>query len=227
MAYTISLSISVAATRLTATLNDLTTYGTGGNPARSTVRVFTDGDSMVYDNTVNEALTLTGDTADPETDSSWVFDFVRDGWNRFYFVIIKDAYAGGTTYDIYDAVYDGSNNVYRSKVGSNVGNALSDTAYWEAISDPASLAANKGESNESTNIESTIYQRILIPNGQYGYGNYISSVSGCTDCDQAVVLTTANLLNFQIQAALVADERSELPEGEIIARRLEALLETC
>lgn len=230
MSYTISLSIAITTDRATATITDSTVFG-GSNPNRSAVRVFLSGNKQTVDNTVDYALTLTPNNTDPAVVSSWSWPYQdTDGWINFFYVIIKAAYAGGTSYNIYDAVYDsGTNLVYRSKANSNVGHSLSDTTWWELITDPSTLAANKGETNESLNIESTIYQRVLSYSAQYNYGNFISDASSecCGDCAESEAVTEYKLLSLLVNGLITADERTELPQGETIARRLSGIFGTC
>lgn len=220
MSYTISLSISVSSDRLTGTLLDSTVYT---SPVRSAVRVFTTGYKIKADNTVDSTLTMTSNTGDPATVTYWNFNIPKDGWFRFPFVIIKAAYSGGTTYAQYDAVYDSATNlVYRSKVAGNVGHSLSNVTYWELITDPSSLANNKGQSNESLNIESILYQRILTPNSAWGYGSLLASDTCCGDCDNDETLAVYDTFSLWYNGAVQADFRSELVKGEQICRRIES-----
>jgi len=227
MAYTITLGTSITSTRVTATVTDSTTFT---SPIRSAVRVFLTGNKQAVGNTIDYALTLTANSSDPATVSSWSWAYEDfDGWVNFFYVIIKDAYDSGTTYNQYDAVYDGSNVVYRSLIASNLGNSLSDTTSWEVITDPSSLAANKEEYNESLNIESIVYQRILTYAAQYNYGNFVSEASEdcCGDCADPESFATYDLLSLLVNGAIQADLRTSLPEGETICRRLESIFETC
>jgi hypothetical protein len=226
MAYTILLEIAVENSRETAVITDSTVYG-GGNPARSAVRTYITGYKINSDNTVSEQLTLTSNTDNPATQTEWEFPYGIDGWYQFLFVIIKDAYDSGTSYNIYDAVYDGSNNVYRSKQNANVGNALGNTTYWELITDPSDLANDVGEATESNNIESQIYQRILTVDSQYGYGNFLAGDGSacCGDCEDPSTVQTYKKLSLLVNAAIQCDIRTLLPEGEKICRKLQTLLD--
>jgi hypothetical protein len=227
MAYTIDLSLAIDDTRETATISDETVFGTGGNPARSAVRVFLTGYKIDFEDEIAETYTMVSNTGSATTVSAWEYTYTIDGWAKFLYVIIKDAYDSGTSYDIYDAVYDGSNNVYRSKQNANIGNALGNTTYWELITDPSSLAENVGEANESLNIESTIYQRILTFDSQYGYGNFLAEDGSacCGDCDEPGTVQTYKKLSLLVNAAVECDIRSLLPEGEKICRKLQSLLD--
>ena len=222
MANTLTFSItSFAADRLTGTLTDGTTYS---SPARNTLSVYVKGEKMKYDSTVASTLTLTSDTSDPETDASWTFTIPEDGWFRFQVVAIPD-YAGGTTYAIYDAVASGG-VVYRSKQNSNTGNAVGDTAWWEVISDPAALAANEGEANESANIDSTIYEPIVPVNSQYIFANQIAEASEqyLTSLELPdETLDTYSLLGVLVDGLAVYSDRSQVSQGERVARRLDAI----
>lgn len=221
MALTIDLSLAVASTRTSQTLTDNTVYGTGGNPARADVLVFCTGYKVDYNNVAVE-LTTTGDDEDPATDSSWVIDYTDDGSYRYYFVIVTDEYAGGTTYDIYDVVHNGSGAVYRSKANSNVGNALSNTTYWELIEDPASLAANEGLATESTNATTTSYLRVLSEHAKYEFANQLSNQNPREADDNEQALREYNIFAKMIDEAAVADARSEVLDGELICARMTA-----
>ena len=209
-------SVSLDTNRLGGTITDSTTYG-GANPARADLLVFLSGFKL--DASQDEtALTVTGNDEDPATDTSWTFNITADGAFKFCWVAIPE-YAGGTTYARYDAVYSGA-VVYRSKSSGNVGQSVSDTTYWEVISDPADLANNKGSATESLNITSTIYLRTLTPNGQYYFANYLSDEADPDTLDDS--LQKYNIWRWLLDAAAVADSRSEVEEGERICRIIES-----
>ncbi len=227
MAYDIQFSIAITANRETLTITDTTVFG-GSNPARNTVLVFLSGNKQSVDNTVAYALTITPNDVDPLVTSSWSHSYTDDGWYNYFYVIIKDEYDAGDTYNQYDAVYSGS-SVYRSLINNNLGYALSNTSAWELITDPSTLAANKGETNESLNIESIIYQRIFTFNSQYGYGSFVAEASEdcCGDCGDEESDAQYNLLSLLVNGAIQCDYRTLLPEGETICRRLSAILGEC
>ena len=225
MANTLTFSItSFAADRLSGNLVAQTTYS---SPARNTLSVYVKGEKMKYDSTVDSTLTLTSDTSDPETDASWTFTIPEDGWVRFQVVAIPD-YAGGTTYVFYDAVMSGG-VVYRSKQAANTGNAVGDTAWWEVISDPATLASNEGEANESANIDSTVYEPIVDPNSQYIFANQIAEASEqyLTSLELPDgVLDQYTLLAVLVDGLTVYSDRSQVSQGERLARKIDAIGET-
>lgn len=224
MSYTISLSIDVADDIETGTLNDDTVYT---SPVRSSVRVFATGYKYSSDDSIDETLTMTSDTGSATTVTSWEFNYPKDGWFRYLFVIIKSAYSSGTTYALYDSVYDGSNNVYRSKQAGNIGNSLGNTTYWEPITDPSQLALNKGESNESLNIESLVYERVLTSNSQYEYGNFLAEDGSacCGDCNDIETVQDYKKLSLLVNSAIQCDVRSLVVEGEKICRKLQSLFD--
>ncbi len=229
MAYTITFSNAITVTRDVATITDTTTFG-GSNPARNTVLVFLSGNKMNFDNTIAEALVLTPDSTDALVVSSWSYPYPTDGWFQFFYVIIKDLYSGGTTYAKYDAVYDDATQiVYRSLVNTNLGNTLSDTSAWEVIPSPSLLAQNKGEANESLNIESTIYQRVFSYNSQFLYGSFAATASEacCGDCGDLEADAKYDLFSLWLNGIIIDDQRSLLPQGEKIARRIEATFGSC
>lgn len=225
MALDVLFSISISSDRETTTLTDQTIYGSP-NPARSALRVFVSLQKMDVDNT-GTAVPLTASPNDPETVTSWSWVTQADGWNKFYYVAIP-AYAGGTTYAIYDAVYDSATDlVYRSLSNGNVGNALSNVTFWEPITDPASLANNEGETNESLNITSLIYQRVLTFNSQYEYAVLIGQNCACTDCDDSEITPPYNLFSLLLNGAIKADQWSEFIKGEQICRKIQSKFFEC
>lgn len=229
MAYTIDFSVDITLDRATGTLTDETVYG-GLNPTRDTVRVYVSGYKMNKDSTVAETLTVTSDTGDPQNSSVYTFNIPKDGWFKFPTSIVKVPYSALVTFAKYDAVYDAPTGlVYRSLNNANLGNPLSLSTSWEPIPIPGDLALNKGEINESLNIESLVYQRILTPNSEYSYGNLISheSESCCGDCDETTAVAQYELAALLLDGAIEADYRAYLPQGEGITRRLDVIFENC
>lgn len=225
MALTIDLSASIASTRTSWVLSDLTTYGTGGNPARAAVGVFVQSFKMSYENEETE-LTVEGNNDDPETDSSWTITYDTDGWYKTDFVIIPD-YAAGT-YAIYAAVFDpATNNVYRSKTNGNTESDLTNTTFWELITEPALLAENKDTATESLNITSVVYQRVFSATSQYTFANLLSEQCMCTDCDEDESLRNYNIFAQWLDAVAIADSRSEVLDGELICRRIQSKFIDC
>lgn len=222
MPLTIELSTAIASNRESWRLDDDTTYG-GSNPARADCLVFVKSFKMNYDNEETE-LTVTGNNSDPATDTSWTITYTVDGWYKTYFVIIDEEYDAEDTYEQYDAVHDGEGNVYRSKVGSNTGNALSDTDYWEPIDSDsvADLANNKDTATESANIVSTIYQSVFAADGQYEYGTFLSNQNPREQNDNPDVMRDYNIWAKMLDEIAIAHSRSEVLEGELIARRMQS-----
>lgn len=219
MSLTISLSLAIASTRTTATITDATVYGEDSNPARSAVACYLTAYKVDKDN--NEtALTVSSDDSDPQTDSVWTITLGVDGHHKFPFIIVPD-YDAGETYEQYDAVYDsGTDAVYRSLVGSNTGQSVSDTAYWEEISDPSSLANNKDTDEESGNVTSLVYLRVPSPNSQYEFANRLSSQSPHQEGEDESHLRDYLIFSKMLDEVAVADSRSEVLDGEIICRRI-------
>jgi hypothetical protein len=218
MALDVTLSITIDSDREGGNLSDGTTYGTGGNPARADLRVFATGYKVAVDLS-EDALTLVSNTGDPETVSSYTFNIPADGYFKFLFVAVPE-YAGGTPYALYDAATDTSTNiVYRSLQAGNLGHAVSEVLWWEVISDPSSLASNYGEANESANIASLVYERVLTPNSEYTYANLIGENCACTDCDENELIPDYNIASLWLNGMIVADQRVETIKGETLARR--------
>lgn len=227
MANTLLFTVdSITSDRTQGVLLDETVYT---SPARSSVGLFCKGQKMTFVPAVESTLTVTGDQTDPETDTRFTFNIPKDGWFRFLIVSIPD-FDSSATYSIYDAVFNVSDNkVYRSKQNANTENDLTNTTWWEEITDPATLASNEGEDNESANIDSLIYEPYLAPNAEYGFANQISEASeeyltslNIPDDD----LETYSLLAVLVDGAQVHGDRSEMNQAERISRRLQSIIAT-
>lgn len=227
MANTLLFTVdSINADRQSGILLDGTTYS---SPARSATGLFVKGQKMNASSSVSSTLTVTGDALDPETDSQFTFNIPSDGWYRFLIVSIPD-FNSSLTYSLYQAVFNSSDNkVYRSKQNGNTTDTLTDTAWWEEITDPATLASNEGEANESTNIDSLIYEPGIFPNDEYGFANVISEASeeyltslNIPDDD----LEQYSLLACLLDGAFVKAERSEMAQAERIGQRLQSIIST-
>lgn len=215
---------SIGSNRTTVTITDETVYG-GLNPARSDVGVYIIVNKMNNDNTIAATYTATGDSADPQTDVSWTFELGADGWVRVLMIAPED-YNAGTTYALYDVVQDPSTStVYRSKQNGNIGNSLANATWWEVVD--ATVALNKGEANESTNLASTNYGVILLPDSEYGFANAVVTAGDifCSENCSLEALWPYVRLSGLVDAAMVHSDRLQLPQGERIARRLESILE--
>jgi hypothetical protein len=220
MALSIDLSASIASTRESFTITDGTTYG-GANAARADVGVFLTA-YKVNSEGESTALDVTPDDDDPELTESWSIEYDVDGYYKIPFAIIPD-FNSSSTYSEYDAVYDSaSGNVYRSLSDSNTEDDLSNTTYWELISDPSSLAANKDTSTESTNITSQVYQRVFSANGQYHYANMLSAQGIRADSESLETLQGYNHWAMLLDQIAIADSRQEVEDGELIARYVES-----
>lgn len=227
MANTLQFVIdSITADRSTAVLKDNTTYSA---PARNTVALYANGYKMSVDTSIDSTLNLIPNNASPISASLTEFQvpLTVDGWYRFPIVTIPQWTAG--TYANYAAVYN-AGVVYRSKQAGNVTTVAGDllvTANWEVITDPATLALNEGETNESTNIDSLIYEVILSPNTEYGYANEISEISEecCSvDCSLDNLQKLIRLATI-VDGMYVRNDRSEMAAGERLARRAQYILE--
>lgn len=218
---------SITSDRQTATLLDSTVYGVGGNPARAAVGCYVIIQFMNVDTTVANTITATGDNGSPQSDTSWEFPLTDgDGWYRILFIAPED-YNAGTTYDQYDVAQDPATSiVYRSKVGSNTGQSLSDSAYWEVSS--ALVALNAGTATESANLASTVYSVILTPNSEYAYGNAISDASSlcCSEDCQLEQLFVYIKLGALLDGAYVDNDRANYPGAIPKVERIESIVES-
>jgi hypothetical protein len=216
MANTKNFSVSIYSNRETLTVTDSITYT---DPLRDDVAVYFSAAKVSYEN-VETVLTVTSNDGDPLTDSAWSFDYVGDGYYKMRYIAVP-LYDVDTEYSQYDAVYS-SGSVYRSKVDSNTGQSVSNTNYWEPISDPTALCDNKGDDNESENCDSTIYERVFTSNGQYAYGNLIAENCMCTDCDDQDIIPPYDLFSLWLNGAIKCDERTEVLLGELICRKIQS-----
>lgn len=229
MAITISFPAANIVTDLTAATITATDGSTYGSPARNTLAVFVKICKMDYTGN-RTALTTTPNNTDPTNvlTVSWSATYSADGWHQILYAGVP-AYSGGTTYALYDAVYDGG-NVYRSKSAGNVGNATSDTSFWELITDPTSLALTAGTSLASPNLATITSTAIL----SFGVKAAIAVAFG-TQTGNAFLEMTSDYLRSQdvrvyellalgLEAIKIADSRQNYSALEIYARRAESII---
>lgn len=221
MANTISLSQAVSTDHSTVTITDSTTYS---SPLRTVVGVYLN----VYKVDFQGGETLVATTlnnSDPNSTSTWTFDLDYDGHYRYKYVAPPD-YNVGTTYAIYDAVFDPTNQlVYRSKSNGNIGNSLLNTTFWEPITDPATLADNDGTATESLNTDTSIVNRVIgtLTADKRDSHAVEASLECCLDCERNKDVDLFTLLDLFAAALVEADSSSEFNKGERIARRADAL----
>lgn len=219
---TVSL-ITTVNTNDTATITDGTVFT---SPTRSSVGVFLTV-FKVSALSVQTSITATSNNSDPETDTTWTFPINNDGWYQAYYAAIAD-YGIGTNYNQYQASFDpATNNVYRSKVDSNVGQSLSNTDYWELISNPSSLAANKDTSTESTNIDSLVFNDIILNKVTNFRGDKAidAAQEGASAVDEPIESTWFfSIADFNMEAALTAEIRQQFAAGERYTRRMDELV---
>ena len=219
MALSPLFTVAIDSDRTEISITDVTVYGSP-NLVRASTNVYFSAAKVSYEN-VETDVTTTGDDADPGTDSVWTYSYDEgDGYWKHRWAVIPD-YAVGTTYAQYDAVNSGG-VVYRSKSAGNVGQSVSSTVYWEVIGTPTDLADNKGEANESANIESYVYERVFTSNSQYAYGNLIFDNSITDDFDDATIMEEYDLFSLWLNGAITADERTIPLSGELVCRKIES-----
>lgn len=220
MALTPAFTVSIDSDRSDLTVTDSTVYG-APNLVRADTSVYFSAAKVAYSG-VETDVDVTGNDSDPQTDSSWTFSYDEgDGYWKMRWVVIPE-YDVADTYAQYDACVSGG-VVYRSKVGSNTGQSVSDTNYFEVISTPTDLADNKGGATQSNNIESYVYERIFTANAQYGYGNCASKNSMHTESDDEDVMRDYDLFSIMINGAITNDERTEVLAGELACRKIESV----
>lgn len=225
MANTVTLNFSTAADNTTATITDATTYT---SPTRATCGVFINVYKTDYEGAQTKLSTIL-DNSDANSTSTWTFNLDVDGWYQVYYFAPPD-YASGTSYAKYAAVFDpGSQAVYRSKSNGNLGNSLSNTTYWEIISDPAILAENFGTSTASANTDSQVVNKIYSVNNQEIRDRYAVDIASdlCADCSLDKDINLFEVYDLFVEGLNHAEEYSEFLQGERIARRAEALNSNC
>ena len=223
MANTVALITTVNSDD-TATISDTTTFS---SPVRSGVGVFLQIYKVNYLSEKTE-LDVDADSDDPEDVAAWTFDIDEDGWYLAYYVSIPD-YAGGTTYAQYDGAFDPTTSlVYRSKQAGNIGQSLSNTTYWEAITSPAELAANQDTATESANIDSLIYNDIILNKVTAYRGDKAveAAQEGASATDEPIESSWYfSIADFNMEAALTAEIRQQYSAAERYIRRMDELVQ--
>lgn len=217
-----SVTLSTTGGSSTFTLTDNSTYT---SPARNAVGVFLTVFKTDYSGLMSP-LTATANDGDPATDSVWTVVFTSDGWHQGLYVAVPN-YSGGTTYAKYDAAYDPtSHNVYVSAVAGNVGHALSNTTYWNVVSDPTTLAQNVGLSNESANITAATLNFVEYPylKQGFGYQTGIAFLEESTDAKRTKDVRKYHLLELAVNCINESDIAGDYQTAEIVARRASELL---
>lgn len=222
MANTVLLTTTVN-TNNTSTITDGTTFS---SPARSGVGVFVQV-YKVNNLSVKTELDVDPDSSDPEDVATWTFDIDDDGWYLAYYVSIAD-YSAGTTYAQYDAAFDPTTSfVYRSKQAGNIGQSLVNTTYWELISSPAELAANQDTATESANIDSLIYNDIILNKLTAYRGDKAieAAQEGASAVDEPTESSWSfSIADFNMEAALTAEIRQQYAAAEGYIRRMDELV---
>lgn len=232
MAITISFPANNVTTDLSTnkvTFIDGTTYT---SPVRTSQGVFFKVAKVDVDGT-RTILTTTPNNSDPASASTntWVCNFIKDGWYQGLFVAAP-TYSAGVTYAIYDAVYDpGTKLVYRSKVNSNLGNAVANTTFWELIPDATTLALNIGTSiqsnNLNTNTSATIVNFGLYPKTKVAFGESTGNafLEATSTYKRSEDVREYELLGLAVAAMQIADSRQEYSSLELYARRAASIFE--
>lgn len=219
---------SIASDRETAVLKE-STVAEFAPPARQEFNMYVKAYKMNADAEETEIVITPDD--EPDYVAEWVVGLTVDGWYRFSSAAVKD-FDAAETYNQYDCVYDEGVDgfgVYRMTSTNSVsGSAWSPEntpGIWEYIADPARLAYNVGEDNESLNVDCAIYDVILSPNTEYEYASYLASLGKevCSvDCSLENLEMIIRLATI-IDGMTVRNDRSEMPAGERLARRAQTI----
>lgn len=213
---------SVSSDRTSIVITDVSVYDT---PLRFDTAVFFAAQKMNYSSEVETTLTAVSDASNPLNDSNWTVTITKDGWIRFPFSIIP-IWSSITNYSINDAIYyPAASRVYKS-IQAGINHLPTDLAYWVLVDDPALLALNEGETNESHNIFSTVFEIIATPNSEFYFSNAIAQASTeGGDAERESAVQVYDLMGVWLDGMFVYDDRSQMPQGERIARRVQSFSE--
>lgn len=236
MALTASITFGAVATGgASYVITDITTYG-GANPARNTVGVFL----TAYK--VNEDLDETAMTVAsflPASAATFTItipttDDNGDGWHKIYFIIC-DKWLIGTTYDQYDVVFDsvGLKFYQYINVASSAGHLVSNTSYWSELTDPTSVIADVGTSEEPGNIVYTVTSKIIDYQTAKCFstlvtGNARENCGEDCDCDpNSKLAKTLRKVRGLLTAMRIDDTQQLYLAGERAARLAENYCDDC
>lgn len=221
----VSFTVATPSPYTLGTVTDTSSYI---SPVRSGYGVFVKAFKMTYLGGVEvftdaNILTTTSNNSNPATDTSWTFNMTGDGWYQFSYVAGPN-YSGGTTYAIYDIVYDsGTKQIYRSKADGNIGHTVSDPTWWGVISEPWQLLNSPFT---TMNAMITSVNRILYPSTSAAFAAQAASAAleGVSDVFRRIDVQAYEFLGLAIDA-MAADETAQLyNEGEKVARRAELII---
>jgi hypothetical protein len=196
-------------------IQDDTVYG-AGNPARADGVLYMTGEKLNFDSSVDYEIDI--ETYDPTSVTNFTFSIEKDGWNQYTVVFIPE-YNNGTTYLLYDAVYE-AGVVYRATQNSFSGQTPPNSSYWEVISEPTSLAANDGTSTESANIAFEIFNIIIYPFAKKLFGDAAEdyAIQCCGTFKDVEEFTAYKELGAIVKALQASNTRSRYASGERISR---------
>lgn len=216
MAITTSFGFTINTGITTLTFTDNSTYT---SPVRADVGVFLSGAKVAYNNT-ETVLVLTPDSADVNAVANWTTSYPADGWFKFRYAAVP-AYSAVATYAQYDAVYDATTDIlYRSKLAANLGNALSNTTYWEVVTVDTLVEAT-GTATASVNITTAEHDEILYFQAQKIFGDLVEDAAlVCTNVTlQPDEVEQYEIMDIFINAMNIANTRERYSDGEKIARK--------
>lgn len=221
--------VSVSDDGETITVVDEYAYGSGGNPARAGVGVHLAA-YKVDEDLVETALTVTA--FDPNDVDTFTVTYDSDGRNKFVLVFAPD-WSIGTTYDQYDVVWSTAEEAFYQYINdaSTAGNAVTDTDYWEAVDNPASLVENVGETEEPGLLYYQVYEAILDFNTAKCYADVVilACKEGCTDdCDcKSKIGRAKSKIRTLLSVMRVSHVRGRYIAGEKAAREAERYCDDC
>lgn len=231
MAITISFPAANISTDLTTNLITIVDGTTYTSPVRTAQGVFVSVYKTDFDGS-RTPLATTANNADPASASTntWTCPFTKDGWHQIFYVAAP-TYSGGTTYAQYDAVYDPSTKkIYRSKSAGNLGNAISNTTFWELIPDATSLSLNVGTSiaspNLNTNTSVAIVNFGVNPVTRVAFGDQTAKafLEVSSNYKRSQDVRNYELLGLAVDSMKIADARQNYTFYEIAARKASSII---
>lgn len=142
----------------TSTWTDETVYG-GSEADRNEVALFL----TAYKTDSNQIETaITVESFNPEIVEEFITPNTIDGWYAYYFVIIAN-WNVAVEYEQYDLVWDTDEEQFYEYINAtpSTGTVVTDTDYWEVVTDPTDKIANVGTSSESGNLVYQVINKVV------------------------------------------------------------------
>ncbi len=171
-----------------------------------------------------EETALVQDDYDPETVTEFTVTNTTDGHQK-YVQIIVDNYAGGTTYNQYDAVYYPTTGfLYKSKQSTPFSGVVpTNTTNWDVVT-AQDLYEAIGSVEEATNVIVGIVQTVLTFSAQQCLTELAEDVAKegcCDDCNNTKLKESFENLWLLVYVATISASRGKYTQGERFMREAE------